>query len=295
MRADKFPILSAITAAFHKYAPGLDVMINLFPDYAAPEQLGCATYQAYLDSFVQQVDPDILSYDYYHFCGRQERRKTEIGNVDERERLIRIAAEETTDRDGFFNNLEIIRRKALSCRRDAMLIVLLTEHGNYRNLTRAELRWEVNMCLAYGMRRISYFTYWEPSHSDFWAWTNAMTDTEGNLMPHYFDAQAINRQIMSVGTYLFARQSTAVFHIGRPERGTVSFTSCGSLRGIDGKDGVIGCFDDGSFYLVNRCYRDKNRFILHSEAPIFRYDNGKWILCDPEITLEAGDGILLKT
>lgn len=68
-----------------------------------------------------------------------------------------------------------------------MLIVLLVEHGYYRNLTRSEILWEVSHSLVYGVKRMSYFTYWLPAADDFWKYDNAMTDAEGRLQPHYYD------------------------------------------------------------------------------------------------------------
>lgn len=98
---------------------------------------------------------------------------------------------------GFFENIEDVRSVAAKYDLAAMLIVLLTEHGPYRNLTRAELFWEVNMCLAYGMKRISYFTYWEPGHDDFWRWTNARATPRATRPSHYEDVSVINRTTRS--------------------------------------------------------------------------------------------------
>ena len=54
------------------------------------------------------------------------------------------------------------------------------------------------MCLVYGMKRISFFTYWEPAHDEFWQWTNAMCDTEGNKMQHWYDVKEINMNLVAV-------------------------------------------------------------------------------------------------
>ena len=290
----KFPILGAIVAAFRKYSPDKETMINLFPNYASPEQLGNPTYADHLEDFIQRVNPHCVSYDHYHFLGREGRKQLDLGDVDERERLIRLSAELTVDRGGFFANIEVVREKALKYGLDPMLIVLLTEHGPYRNLTAAELLWEVNMCLVYGMRRISFFTYWEPAHDEYWQWTNAMADTEGNLTQHYYDVQSIAAKIRPIGEYLFARKNTAVYHIGQPEEGAAQFTAYGKIDAIEGTDGVVGFFEDGSFYLVNRSYQTEKSFIVRSEAPLYAYAEGQWKECDGKFTLAAGDGVLLK-
>lgn len=66
----EFPALAAAVRALHKYAPGKLAYINVFPGYAtigAPDQsqLGAATYEEYLERFVSEVSPIVLSYDDY--------------------------------------------------------------------------------------------------------------------------------------------------------------------------------------------------------------------------------------
>ncbi len=293
--AETFPVLAAIVRAFRRYSPDMETTINLFPNYATPEQLGSSDYISHLEEFVNIVDPHLLSYDHYHFLGRQNRRAILDDVGDERERLVRLAAEKTENREGFFENIEDFRAIACKYDIDPMLIVLLTEHGPYRNLTRAELYWEVNMCLAYGMKRISYFTYWEPPYNEHWQWANAMCDTEGKKMPHYYDVQAINSRILPVGNHLFATNTEAVFHIGVPEKGTRAFQGYGAISSIDGEDGVVGFFADGSVYLVNRDFTNANTFTVHSDKKLTKMENGVFVdLADNTITLGAGEAVLLK-
>ena len=295
--SDSFPILSAIVSAFRKYAPDKETVINLFPNYATPEALHDTDYHSHLTHFVEQVDPHFLSYDHYHFRGR----KVPAVNADpgsERARLIRECAVKSRDRAGFFENIEQIRRLGLEKDLDQMLIVLLVAHGPYRDLTRAEILWEVNMCLAYGFRRLSYFTYGLPvvADNDYWMFDNAMCDTEGRKMPHYFDVQAINRAVTPIGQHIFRTKSAAVFHTDSKEPGTVPFTGYGPLRSVTGDSGVIGFFEDGTAYLVNRDYQNPSAFSLHADTPISRFENGSFVPggCDLTVTLPAGGGILLK-
>ena len=68
--APAFPALAKAVAAVKKYAPGKLAYINLFPSYAtvgAPDQsqLGTATFTEYLERFVNEVKPQIISYDNY--------------------------------------------------------------------------------------------------------------------------------------------------------------------------------------------------------------------------------------
>lgn len=295
--ASKFIVLSAIVNAFRRYSPDKETVINLFPNYATPEQLGNPDYLSHLEMFVNVVRPNLLSYDHYHFLGRQNRNDVLDLNVDERERLIRLSAETLENRGGFFENIEDFRSIALKYDIDPMLIILLTEHGPYRNLTIGELYWEVNMCLAYGMKRISYFTYWEPVHDDHWQWANAMCDTEGNKMQHWYDVKTINAAITPAGCRLFNTKSEAVFHIGTPENGAKKFEAYGAISAIDGDNGVIGFFEDGSVYLVNRDFINRNTFTLHTVKPMSVLSDNRFIPVSGDcvtVELGAGEAVLLR-
>jgi len=296
--AHDFPILAAIVKAFRRYAPGKETCINLFPNYAsAPDQLFTPDYRSYVENFINVVNPDYLSYDHYHFRGRKKLAVVDDENISEAERQVRIAAIKEDNRAGFFENISVIRELALKYNLPAMLIILLSEHGNYRNLTRGEIFWEVNMCLAYGMKRISYFTYIIPDggDDDFWGYKNAMIDQEGNKLPHYYDVQAINKAIYPIGSYLFDRTSEAVFHIGEALEGEPLFESYRNIKSIDGTDGVISFFDDGSIYLVNRNFAGENTFTLHSDEPLVIFRDDHFENLDSNIiTLGAGEAVLLK-
>ena len=290
--AADFPMLAALVKAFRRYAPDKETVINLFPNYANAGQLGTPDYETHVDRFIREVDPHFISYDHYHFIGRESAELKKEG-IDEREFAIRQAAE-SEDRAGFFENIESIRAIAKRYGLDTMMIVLLVEHGPYRNLTRAELLWEVNMCLAYGMRRLSYFTYWTPPYDDYWRYTNAMCDREGNKMPHYDDVQTINRHLYPVGQGLFEREWQAAFHVGRAEPGGTLFKGYGDVSAIEGPFGVVGFYDDGSFYLVNGDYRNAATFRIVSDAPLARYEKDAFIPCPSVLTLGAGEGVWIR-
>ncbi len=296
--SEDFPIIAQIVAAFRKYAPDRETVVNLFPNYATLEQLRDTSYESHLEHFVQIVKPDFISYDHYHFLNDAPQAAcVEDAGIDERERMIRQSSQTREKRDRFFVNLEQVRQAGLKNGLEQMLIVLLTEHGWYRNLTRAELRWEVNMCLAYGMHRISYFTYWQPdSDNEFWHWQNAMCDCSGNKLPHYYDAQAINAQILPIGRALFRTKSEAVFHIGTGEKGGIAFEGYANVTAVTGSRGVIGFFEDGSVYLVNHNYEAAGTFTVHADRELSVYSDGAFVPCGKTytVTLDPGAGVMFR-
>lgn len=294
--ATKFPIVAAIVKAFRKYSDK-ETDVNLFPDYATSEQLKIADYQSYIEGFVENVKPHFLCYDYYQFMGRPPYARCNEGTEDERELLIRRAAEGVEDRDGFFNNLSVIRELGLRSGLDQMLIIQLVEHADCRNLTYEEILWEVNMCLVYGMHRISYFTYWLPeAGNSYFNWNNSMCDTKGNKYQHYYDVQTINKEIHSIGELLFTTKSEEVFHVGELPKGTILFSGYGSVKRVDGDNVVIGFFENGYIYVVNRDFKCENTITIHADKDLYVYKNGMFRSCGNEytVTLNAGEAVLLK-
>ena len=65
--ADTFPVLQKIVSAFRRIDPDREVYINVWPNYASPEQLMAVDYNSYIEKYLSEVDPYFISYDYYHF------------------------------------------------------------------------------------------------------------------------------------------------------------------------------------------------------------------------------------
>lgn len=236
--SDKFDVLGKITAAFKKYDPKREVFVDALPVYAdAATQLKTADYNEYVDRFLNEIKPTYFCYDHYHFMENEPHRKQ------------------------FFENFEIIRQKSLDKNLDYMSIVLLTKHLAFANLTRSQILWETNMCLTYGAKRISYFTFILDPDLLADNWDNAcMNSVDGTKYPHYYDVQAINKNTAPLGKELFHKRSEAVFHLTEDpeslENGCQEYTSYGALRRVSGNDFVLGFFDDGSFMVTNKKFEE---------------------------------------
>ena len=236
--SDKFEVLGRLKAAFKKVDPNREVFIDLFPTYANPEtQLFTKDYYEYVDKYLETVDPDYLCYDHYHFN-----------------------ADGSFDKE-FFYNFEIIRDRGLAAKLDYMSIVLLTKFSqNTANVTRTQLLWEANMCLTYGAKRISYFTYSTTADIEQAGMENACVNSKGEIGPHYYDAQAVNAKIYPLGNELFNKTSMAVFHLlsdsNLLERECEAYASYGKLGAVTGEGFVIGFFDDKSFMITNLKYEE---------------------------------------
>lgn len=229
--AARFEILGKIVSAFRRFDPERSTAINLFPTYASDKQLGTNGYQEYLDRFVAEVDPTYISYDHYHFL------------------LDRARAD-------FFQNLELVRAKGFESGLAPMQIILLTKHMSYADVTYDQIEFEVNMSLLYGMKRISYFTFFLSPDLLADGWSNACMDVNGQIYPHYYDVQNINQWLLPLGNELFGKTSTAVFHMtsGSLDKGCIKYEGYGALGEVNGKNFAVGFFDDESFMIANKIY-----------------------------------------
>lgn len=286
----KFPILGMVVDAFKRIDPDRECVINLFPNYATAQQLGADTYDDYLQTFIDIVDPHYISYDHYHF--------TTSG-----------------PRAGFYTNLESVRRAGLEAGLDQMQIILLTQHLNYEDLTYEQLAFEVNMSLVYGMKRMSYFTFILDDSMPGRGWSNACMGYDGTIYPHYYDVQNISKWLMPLGTELFDKTSTAVFHSPngqRLEAYCTKYTTYGDLGEVEGSNFVYGFFDDCSFMIVNKEYDAEDGenvlTLIDVKEGLEYFDaiNGAWKSVDGDprvsrdgngrytISFDAGEGILFR-
>ena len=298
-----FPAIGQVIDLLHRLDPTREAYVNLFPNYASTSQLGNDTYEEHLERYLSIAKPAILSYDHYHLI--KERAATDLTLDDERQNAILHDAYRQVDRPGFFDNLELVRAACLAHGVPFMLIVLLTEHGPYRNLSEAELRYEVFQALAYGSVRMSYFTYWTPPYDTVWHWQNGMITADGSRTQHYSDVQAVNRDLQPIGQALGGRTPDAVYHIGREPDSRVQYWqgSHGSITDIRAEQLTVSFFPDGLVLLASKDYRAAQSITLTLTDGItpsrFCPASGTWDAqgCTDgsiTLTLAPGDAALLQ-
>lgn len=298
-----FASLGEVLAILRRLDPAREGYINLFPNYASDAQLGNTDYREHLEQYLQIVRPDFLSYDHYHLM--QEKVSTDLELEDARQNAILHDSYRQIDRPGFFDNLELVRTAANAADIPFMLIVLLTEHGPYRNLHEGEIRYEVYQALAYGSARISYFTYWTPPHDDIWHWKNGMITADGEKTQHYYDVQKINRELQTLGRALGGARSRAVWHIGSEPDTLITPWQDGhaGIAALQADRLTISAFDNGMLLLANKDFSAPQTITL---TPT---DGKTFYRCDPfggvweplpltdgvlTLTLSPGDAALLR-
>ena len=227
--ADAFPDLAQTVAALREADPDHIAYINILPNYAPPDAMGTPTYEEHVERFLEVVRPAVLSYDHYSFLRR-------------------------SDRPGFFENLEIIRRQAATHQVPFWQIVLLIDHHRvYRRPSEEEKRWEVMQTLAYGGKGVMYFTYWQPAATREWG--EAIIDFDGTPTAQYDEVKRINRDVQTLGKYLLPATSTNVFQGGESD---AIGSGCDLLR-FEGTHLTVGVFEHGRTcyaLFTNRDYRN---------------------------------------
>ena len=77
-----FAKLTEARLALEKLDPNSWSYVNLFPTYASPEQLGADTYPEHVHRFVNEFQPEILSFDHYPILKGDHLREDYFQNLE---------------------------------------------------------------------------------------------------------------------------------------------------------------------------------------------------------------------
>lgn len=166
-------------------------------------------------------------------------------------------------RDGWYANLETIRRHCLAKDIPFWGFVLSVPHALYPQPTLAMLRLQVYSNLAYGAQAIQYFTYWTPSPDKKNKYHDGPISTEGKKTKTYYLVQKMNQELKGVSALFLGAEVESVHHLGVIATGTERLSkvpqNLNRLR-VSGKKGaVISQFKkNGRRYLaiVNKDYEN---------------------------------------
>ena len=211
--------------------------VNAWPSYASPgNALQAPSYEDYLDSYLNEaqypgsaIAPPLLSFDHYPLL------------TDERI---------TTD---YFYNHAVIRRFALRFGVPSWGFVQSVGFNGggiglapRRAPDEAEILWQINVSLAYGVKGIQYFTYWTPSGGNGITFGNALITRAGQRTALYYYAQRANAYLRKVGAVLLPLNSGSVVHANEPNppRGALPFRGNPYVRAASGSPVILGFFNN---------------------------------------------------
>ncbi len=192
-----FPALGKAVAAVKKYAPGKLAYINLYPDYAtigAPDisQLDTDSYTEYLERFVKEVKPQILSYDNYRVQYAKDMRDTAAAA-------------------SYYLNLLEVRRIALKYGLPFWNIASSNQIRPHTPVpSPANLHFQAYTTLAAGGRGLSWYTYYARGYG------YAPIDESENKTLTWRYLQMVNRQVKVLGPAMNRLKSTGVFFTSPP-------------------------------------------------------------------------------
>lgn len=224
-----FDSLGKICQEFLRLDPDHIPYINLFPSYANHDQLGTLTYRHHVRSYLEIVQPPLLSYDHYALM------------------------EEGVDRPSYFHDLNVNREESLRAGIPYWNIILSTPHFNYRDPSPTDLRWQAYTSLAYGVKGLAYFTYWTPDVENY---RNGIIDIYGERTTKYATVRQLNCEIAKLAPSLLSLKSTRVTHTPTAPAGNALLDGEGIVLSVEGGEFVVGEFEGEDGYpwvmLVNR-------------------------------------------
>lgn len=262
--AEEFERLAALADSYYAHVLDGLAYVNLLPTYAKPPMWGTDTYADYLEQFLSTFKPKVLSYDHYPLL---------MGK----------------NKPDYFANLWQISE---ACRRHGvpfwLFIQTLSFNGKYREPNEAELRWQVNLSLAFGAVGIQYFTYWSPEDWNNETFGEALIRKDGSRTEQYDRVKRINDELAVVGPVLQALRPEGILVCGNVPDGVERvLPSFGPVTGLEGDPVVAGCFSaDGqpdALFVVNLSHDDQaESVIVLDHAPSL------------SIRLEPGAGKLIR-
>jgi hypothetical protein len=203
--------------------------INLLPNYASPQQWGVSSYESYVNTFLETVPVEVLSFDHYPILS-------------------------SGVRPGFYKNLDVISTAAREKNIPFWGFALSVGHYDYPVPTLTHLRHEIYSHLAYGAQGIQYFTYWTVSN-DF---QQAPIALNGERTPTYQVVQSMNQELKGVGHIFRGARILSIGHTGAvlPE-GTAPYVPLSPIISLttQGDGAVVSrLVNDRTWYLsvVNR-------------------------------------------
>ncbi|MEU0568491.1 hypothetical protein ABZ297_24345 [Nonomuraea sp. NPDC005983] len=236
--------------------------VNLFPGHHV------RPYDAYVGSFVDAVNPSLLSFDRYPFLSSGE---------DE----------------GYFADLALIRAHALRAGIPAWMHVQTLGYDNHRTPSAAEIAWQVNTALAYGYTGIQYFTYWTPDPARGEGFQPALLSGDGVPTPRYAAVRELNRRwLRPVGEELARLPWGSAGHTGPVPAGAQPVADGVVLAG----DAVVGRYGPRHLFVCNAGHSSPTEVTLGIDSlTVFDPATRSYQPCSPTFPLEPGAARLLRT
>ena len=284
---EEFPALGKAVAEVKKLAPGKIAYINLYPDYAtlgAPDisQLGTASYGEYLERFVAEVKPQIISYDNYKIQFSHD--------------LI-----DAKQAESYFRNLLAVRAVAL--KHDLPFWNIVSSNRIRPGMpapSPANLLVQAYTTLAAGGKGLTWYTYYDRGYR------YAPIDKEGHRSRTWGYVKMVNDQVKVIGPIMKPLKSEGVYFTAPPPAPDAKalagkwITAVTSAPAVPAMVGEFSSSAGGKFaMLVNLSLERTSYFTIKhattgSMQSISPADGSAGQVEEDTICLPAGQGVLLE-
>jgi len=285
-----FPSLAKAVAAVKKYAPGKIAYINLYPNYATlwkldqiKSQLGTKSYTEYLERFVNEVKPQVISYDNYMVEFSMD--------LDNRDKA-----------SSYYTNILEVRRIADKYNIPFFNIVSSNQIRPFTTIpSPANLAFQAYTTLAAGAGGIIWYTY----HGQAYGYNPLDKEEDRTIVWRYL--QEINRQLSILGPMIKQLKSTGVYFTSPAPDASLPQLPGKCIENVESEDPLmIGEFENtkGIKYVmvVNLNLKKSVKFKLHSKVPNEKVwildvgEDGKFIETNMNDShwLTAGEGVLIR-
>ena len=261
--ASEFPAYGRLVDYVRRRDPHHLFYINLFPVYASAGALGTsgdtvAAYREYLRRFIEQVKPDLISYDHYHF------KKTD----------------RPYDGSRYFLNLALVREAAVEHGLPFMNVIQASSMGpGWRAPKGDEGRFLAYTTLAYGGQAICQFVYNSWDGAEHWG---GIENPDRTLTPLGHAAKQFHREFVAVAEQLQPLQSLGVYHLGAIPTGaaalpaTAAFSLDPPVAADSVKGALLGYFGAAAnpthVLVVNLDYSSDQTITVVGPAPMQVFD-----------------------
>lgn len=255
-RIDQLDSYTSVTNALKFINPNMDLFTSCLPTYTPDESLISTDsslsfdekYSAYANAYGNLLGD--FTYDFYPF--RHSYREFLGQKFNEKDYM----------RSDWFKNLTLAAANAKGKYTTGITVQSYSEAINakdhYRDVTKADVSFQVYSALAYGMKSINYFTYgehWDPSVG-----TTSCMIYDGQKTNIYYAVQSVNNEIKAFDNVLlnFNWQGTIGIK-GTNSNKIMNYVDAYSSKRISNAtasdDAIIGCLKDSKgydgFMLVN--------------------------------------------
>ena len=186
-----FPSTAIMRKLIEELAPGKHPYTNLLPGGARKNQYGTNSYKEYVERFIVECKPQILSYDRY---GLREGK--------------------TVHHDGFWENMRMFRKESIKHGIPFWFIGQTTACLGKAVPTEGSLSLVAYSAIAYGARGICWFTFHGVNR---FGWYGAALDQFEEKTSTFRKLQYVNRTILNYAPLINHLNSDMVYHIGGVE------------------------------------------------------------------------------